>query len=86
MFFISSAALTFIAAPSFILFASMAWLSINFYFWQNSLGYAKNYDQFNRNNIVAALALSLGFLYVVNFEVAAMIVFADVFAFMLGFI
>jgi len=50
------------------------------------LGSATNYDQFNRNNIVAALALSLGFLYIVNFEIAAIIVFANVFAFILGFI
>ena len=86
MFFASVAVLSFLAAPGFLALLALSWIAINFYFWVRGIENAQNHQQFNTNNAMAALALSLGFLPRVTFDVAAMILFVDAWIFMLGFI
>ena len=86
-FGILAAAAVFAAATvgSFLL-ASIAvgWVALNFMSWIDGINKAQNHQQFNTNNIVASLALSLGFIPRVTFEIAAMIVFVDAWIFMLS--
>lgn len=92
------AALFFFALFAFVIVASVlsggvgllaaAWAVINFGFWTNSIRNAKNEQQFNQANAVAALALSLSFLGLgaLGAEGIALLIFAEGFAFLLGLI
>ncbi|MFY0699690.1 MAG: transglutaminase domain-containing protein [Bermanella sp.] len=69
------------------LFAA-AWAGINFYFWSEGMKNARNYDEFNSNNLVATLALMIGFLGLgaLGAEGLALLIFAEAMAFLLSFI
>jgi hypothetical protein len=69
------------------LFAA-AWAGVNFYFWTEGMKNARNYDEFNSNNLVATLALMIGFLGLgaLGAEGLALLIFADAMAFLLSFI
>src|SRR5690554_5703328 len=80
------AAAALIAAPGLLTMAAALWVGVSFKVWIDGINKAQNSRQFNTNNAMAALALSLGFIPRVTYEIAAMILFVDAWIFMLGFI
>ena len=80
------AAAALIAAPGLLTMAAALWVGVSFKVWIDGINKAQNSRQFNTNNAMAALALSLGFIPRVTYEIAAMILFVDAWIFMLRFI
>src|SRR5690554_2854699 len=86
MYFGILAVAALIAAPGLLTMAAALWVGVNFKVWIDGINKAQNSQQFNTNNAMAALVLSLGFIPRMTFEIAALVTFVDAWIFMLGFI
>src|SRR5690554_8015188 len=58
-----------IAAPGLLTMAAALWVGVNFKVWIDGINKAQNSQQFNTNNAMAALVLSLGFIPRMTFEI-----------------
>ncbi|MFT6422477.1 MAG: hypothetical protein ACJA2K_001202 [Thalassolituus sp.] len=83
MFTISAAALSLLAAPGFIALVALVWLSFGFYLWVQGIKEATNSKEFSQNSALASLVLIMGILPFVSIQIAASIIFIDVWLVML---